>query len=155
MMAEHGVDFPLNDDDDDRAPRLAWGHRTAMSMIAARATAEITSLRVYPIKSCAGHEVQQATLGDRGLDMDRLWMIVDRSGRFMTQRRCAKMALVSPSLPGSKDEVRRNREHFFFVYVVPACAQQRGGGIGGCGRAAWVLRRALARGLTAEEMSSG
>ncbi len=76
----------------------------------ARATAEITSLRIYPIKSCAGHVVQQAALGDRGLDMDRLWMIIDQSGGFMTQRRCVKMALVSPSLPRSRDEVRRGGE---------------------------------------------
>lgn len=76
----------------------------------ARVTAEITSLRVYPIKSCAGHEVQCAALRDRGLDMDRLWMIVDGSGRFLTQRRCAKMALVSPSLPRSRNEVRRSGE---------------------------------------------
>ncbi|CAM9182907.1 unnamed protein product [Hapterophycus canaliculatus] len=68
------------------------------------AEAEITSLRVYPVKSCAGHEVQQAALGDRGLEMDRLWMVVDGRGRFMSQRRCPKMALVSPSLPRSKDE---------------------------------------------------
>lgn len=67
--------------------------------------AKITSLRVYPVKSCAGHEVQQAALGDRGLEMDRLWMIVDGRGRFMSQRRFSKLALVSPSLPKSKDEV--------------------------------------------------
>lgn len=71
----------------------------------ARAQAKITSLRVYPVKSCAGHEVRQATLGDRGLDMDRLWMIIDGAGRFMSQRRCAKMAVISPSLPRTKDEV--------------------------------------------------
>ncbi|CAM9439941.1 unnamed protein product [Scytosiphon promiscuus] len=68
------------------------------------AEAEITSLRVYPVKSCAGHEVQEAALGDRGLEMDRLWMVVDRRGRFMSQRRCPKMALVSPSLPRSEEE---------------------------------------------------
>ncbi|CAM9360316.1 unnamed protein product [Pylaiella littoralis] len=70
----------------------------------ARLEAKITSLHVYPVKSCAGHKVQQATLGDRGLDMDRLWMVVDGRGRFLSQRRCAKMALISPSLPRSKDE---------------------------------------------------
>ena len=71
----------------------------------AHAQAKITSLHVYPVKSCAGHEVQQATLGDRGLDMDRLWMVIDGVGRFMSQRRLAKMALIRPSLPRTKDEV--------------------------------------------------
>ncbi|CAM9589741.1 unnamed protein product [Ectocarpus sp. 6 AP-2014] len=68
------------------------------------AKAKITSLRVYPVKSCAGHEVQQASLGDRGLEMDRQWMIVDGRGRFMSQRRFSKLALISPSLPKTKDE---------------------------------------------------
>lgn len=65
----------------------------------------MTSLHVYPVKSCAGHEVQQATLGDRGFEMDRLWLVVDGRGRFMTQRKCPKMAQISPSLPKSHDEV--------------------------------------------------
>lgn len=58
------------------------------------------------MKSCAGHEVQEAKLGKRGLEMDRLWMVVDRSGRFMSQRRYSKMALVTPSLPKSFNEVK-------------------------------------------------
>ncbi|CAM9131062.1 unnamed protein product [Laminaria digitata] len=36
--------------------------------------------------------------------MDRLWLVVDGHGRFMSQRRCPKMALISPSLPKSHDE---------------------------------------------------
>lgn len=32
-------------------------------------------------------------------------MIVDGRGRFMSQRRFSKLALISPSLPKTKDEV--------------------------------------------------
>lgn len=35
-------------------------------------------------------------------------MVIDGVGRFMSQRRCAKMALVSPSLPRTEDEVSLN-----------------------------------------------
>lgn len=73
--------------------------------ITGQAKAKITSLRVYPVKSCSGHELQLAALEDRGLAMDRLWLVVDGRGRFMSQRRCPKMALITPSLPTSKDEV--------------------------------------------------
>lgn len=69
------------------------------------AKATITLLRIYPVKSCAGHELQLAALEDRGLAMDRLWLVVDGRGRFISQRRCPKMALITPSLPTSKDEV--------------------------------------------------
>lgn len=74
-----------------------------------RATAAITSLHVYPVKACAGHKLEKATLGARGLEMDRLWMIVDGNGRFMSQRRCPKMALIKPSLPKTMDEVKRDK----------------------------------------------
>lgn len=77
----------------------------ASPKITGQSKAKITSLRVYPVKSCAGHELQLAELEDRGLAMDRLWLVVDGRGRFMSQRRCPKMALISPSLPTSKDEV--------------------------------------------------
>ena len=37
----------------------------------------IARLFVYPVKSCAGIEVQQALLTETGLDLDRAWMVVD------------------------------------------------------------------------------
>ncbi len=40
----------------------------------------ILRLFVYPIKSCAGVEVQEAILTETGLEFDRAWMVV-RCGR--------------------------------------------------------------------------
>lgn len=58
----------------------------------------ITRLFVYPVKSCAGIEVQQALLTDTGLDLDRAWMVVDAQGMFLTQRTLPRMALIRPVL---------------------------------------------------------
>eukprot|EP00611_Tribonema_gayanum_P005559 TRINITY_DN14770_c0_g1_i1.p1 TRINITY_DN14770_c0_g1~~TRINITY_DN14770_c0_g1_i1.p1 ORF type:complete len:305 (+),score=49.54 TRINITY_DN14770_c0_g1_i1:186-1100(+) len=63
--------------------------------------AEVTSLRVYPIKSCAGHEVDCWELTKTGLKYDRNWVVVGADGRFRSQRRLPKMAVVTPSLPTS------------------------------------------------------
>ncbi|MFN7153940.1 MAG: MOSC domain-containing protein [Acidovorax sp.] len=58
----------------------------------------IARLFVYPVKSCAGIEVQQALLTETGLDLDRAWMVVDAQGAFLTQRALPRMALIRPQL---------------------------------------------------------
>ena len=61
-------------------------------------SAVISRLFVYPVKSCAGVEVQEALLMDTGLEFDRAWMVVDEHGRFLTQRELPRMALIKPQL---------------------------------------------------------
>lgn len=58
--------------------------------------ARIAQLFVYPIKSCAGIEVQEALLTETGFDLDRAWMVVDAQGEFVTQREQPRLALVQP-----------------------------------------------------------
>ncbi|MCW8165142.1 MOSC domain-containing protein [Verminephrobacter aporrectodeae subsp. tuberculatae] len=71
-----------------------------------RLSGRIARLFVYPIKSCAGVEVQQSLLTDTGLDLDRAWMVVGADGVFLTQRSLPRMALIRPQL-GSDDMVLR------------------------------------------------
>ena len=61
-------------------------------------TSVITSLVVYPVKSCAGVAVKEALLLDTGLEFDRAWMVVDVRGEFLTQRELPRMALIVPQL---------------------------------------------------------
>ena len=61
-------------------------------------TTVISRLFVYPIKSCAGVQVNQALLLDTGLEFDRAWMVVDAHGHFLTQRVLPRMALIQPQL---------------------------------------------------------
>jgi len=62
----------------------------------------ISQLVIYPIKSCAGMSVEQATLTTAGLVHrgvgDREWMVVDPGGQFLTQREFPRMALIAPQL---------------------------------------------------------
>lgn len=60
--------------------------------------ARIARLIVYPVKSCAGVEVQEALLTETGLEFDRAWMLVDEAGRFVSQRELPRMALIRPQM---------------------------------------------------------
>jgi uncharacterized protein YcbX len=51
-------------------------------------------LHVYPIKSCGGIAMEEWEVDERGLRHDRRWMLVDETGRFMSQRRFPLMTLI-------------------------------------------------------------
>ena len=63
--------------------------------------AVVSRLYIYPVKSCAGVQVERAVLTKTGLAFDRTWMVVDGDGNFLTQRELPRMALVKPQLRAS------------------------------------------------------
>ncbi|MGB3615923.1 MAG: MOSC domain-containing protein [Elainellaceae cyanobacterium] len=58
----------------------------------------LSGLYIYPIKSASGIAVSSALITDRGLEYDRRWMLVDANGKFITQRTCPQLALVSVAI---------------------------------------------------------
>ncbi|MGV7208004.1 MOSC domain-containing protein [Oxalobacteraceae bacterium A2-2] len=70
----------------------------------------LASLTIYPIKSCAGLALEQATLTSDGLMTqqiyDREWMVVDEHNHVITQREQPRMALIVPTLKGDVLELR-------------------------------------------------
>jgi hypothetical protein len=58
----------------------------------------LRGLYVYPVKSCAGIALTEVHLGATGLVHDREWMVVDPSGRFITQRDTPALARVVTAL---------------------------------------------------------
>jgi uncharacterized protein YcbX len=58
----------------------------------------VASLFVYPVKSCRGIALTRATVERRGLKHDRRFMIVDDTGRFVTQRTEPRLALVGVTI---------------------------------------------------------
>ncbi|RJF97642.1 MOSC domain-containing protein [Noviherbaspirillum saxi] len=70
----------------------------------------LTELNLYPIKSCAGISLREATLTAAGLMSDHIydreWMVVDAAGQFMTQREYPKMALITPRIKADTLELR-------------------------------------------------
>ena len=70
-------------------------------MVVAAEQGRISSLVIYPIKGGAGIELAAAKLGPQGLEHDRRWMVVEPSGRFITQRETPRLALVGATPLGS------------------------------------------------------
>ena len=66
------------------------------------ATAAVAEVYLYPVKGAAGIALAAATAQVTGLSAhgagDREWMIVDSTGRFVTQREAPRLALVRTAL---------------------------------------------------------
>ncbi|MEA5462103.1 MOSC domain-containing protein [Leptothoe sp. PORK10 BA2] len=58
----------------------------------------LSGLHTYPIKSAAGITLDQSLVTARGLMHDRRWMVCDRNGQFLTQRKFPQMALIQVSV---------------------------------------------------------
>jgi uncharacterized protein YcbX len=58
----------------------------------------VRALYVYPVKSCAGIAVDNVVLEAHGLRWDRHWMVVDDSGRFVSQREHPAMATIRTAI---------------------------------------------------------
>ncbi|KAI9122675.1 hypothetical protein K1719_006515 [Acacia pycnantha] len=63
------------------------------------ATIKVSSIFIYPIKSCRGISVPQAPILRTGFRWDRQWLVVNSKGRAYTQRVEPKLALVTVELP--------------------------------------------------------
>jgi uncharacterized protein YcbX len=60
----------------------------------------LSGLFVYPIKACAGIALDHGQVVERGLQLDRRYMLVDRDGTFITQREAPQLCLVATALAG-------------------------------------------------------
>jgi len=58
----------------------------------------VTDLHLYPIKSCRGTRVEQATLAETGLEGDRMFQVVAPDSTPLTQRQQPAMATIRPTL---------------------------------------------------------
>lgn len=53
---------------------------------------ELSGIFVYPVKSMAGISLNESKLEASGLMHDRKWMLVDKNGRFISQREIPQLA---------------------------------------------------------------
>jgi hypothetical protein len=62
---------------------------------------ELRSIHVYPLKAARGHAPREAVVEPWGLAGDRLWVLIDETGKVVTQRPRPRMALAAAEpLPG-------------------------------------------------------
>jgi len=62
----------------------------------------LSQIHLYPVKSLAGFQVESWPVDKTGLRYDRKWMLIDRNGLFLSQRRLPKMALIKTAIAGEQ-----------------------------------------------------
>jgi uncharacterized protein YcbX len=62
----------------------------------------LSEIWIYPVKSLGGIRLAEAVVQEEGLQYDRRWMVVDRAGKFLTQRLHPEMARIITSLRESE-----------------------------------------------------
>jgi uncharacterized protein YcbX len=62
---------------------------------------QLSGIFIYPIKACAGIALPRANVVERGLERDRRYMVVDRTGTFVTQRTLPQLCHVATALSGA------------------------------------------------------
>ncbi|MDP2903241.1 MAG: MOSC domain-containing protein [Methylovulum sp.] len=58
----------------------------------------LSEITLYPVKSLAGINVSCWPVTKTGLQYDRKWMVIDKAGQFLSQRRLPEMALIHTAL---------------------------------------------------------
>lgn len=87
---------------DDRVVWNVTPDEADIDPAASQKARRVRALYRYPIKSCRGTALQEAIVDARGIVDDRRYMIVDATGRFLTQRELPRLALVAPSIDGPR-----------------------------------------------------
>jgi uncharacterized protein YcbX len=62
---------------------------------------QLSEIWVYPVKSLGGIPLQESKVTDRGLELDRRWLLIDDDGRFLSQREYPELALFKPEIAGN------------------------------------------------------
>lgn len=66
----------------------------------------LEALSIFPVKSCGAVALLESEVEARGLEHDRRWLVVDESGRFLTQREVPQLATIRPRIGQDTLELR-------------------------------------------------
>lgn len=58
----------------------------------------LSEIYIYPIKSLGGISLTESILEEKGLQYDRRWMLIDDTGKFITQRKHFELALLQVNI---------------------------------------------------------
>ncbi|MEQ9297021.1 MAG: MOSC domain-containing protein [Cyclobacteriaceae bacterium] len=70
----------------------------------------LTDIYIYPIKSMGGIRLETSLCEQRGLQYDRRWMLIDPTGKFVSQREHAHLSLVKLGLTADGLKLNYNNE---------------------------------------------
>lgn len=61
---------------------------------------KLSEIWIYPVKSMGGISLLESQVTDRGLELDRRWLLIDDNCRFLSQREYPELALFRPEVVG-------------------------------------------------------
>ena len=73
---------------------------------------KLSEIIIYPIKSLGGISLNESIVEEKGLQLDRRWMLVDENGEFLTQREFPKMATLKVLLESESLKIFNRTESF-------------------------------------------
>ena len=85
-----------------RIPKSSSNHSNGVTLfedheiLSSEGSLILTDIVVFPVKSCGGMSVKTWPMGERGLYYDREWMVVNKAGCIMTQKRAPQMCRIKP-----------------------------------------------------------
>lgn len=82
--------------------------RAFLAVVENRFYMHVSEINIYPIKSLKGIGLPSATVYKRGLECDRCWVVVDATGKFLTQRELPRMATIAVERNGGGLNVSAN-----------------------------------------------
>ena len=77
----------------------------------------LSEIFVYPIKSASGVSLKESYVGEKGLEMDRRWMLVDDGGKFISQRTHPEMSLVSVKIEKEGLVVKHKYKNYDELFI--------------------------------------
>lgn len=83
---------------DTQPPRLTFYSLLTTRYSLLGSFMHVTGLFLYPVKSLRGHAVPAAEIDALGFTGDRRFLVVDATGKFMTQRTAPRMACIDARL---------------------------------------------------------
>jgi len=72
----------------------------------------LSDIIIYPVKSLAGIHLKESLVQKKGLQYDRRWMLLDKDGKFLTQREVPEMALIIPEINNGTLSFRHAKKDF-------------------------------------------
>lgn len=91
-------------------------------------TLVLSEIWIYPIKSLGGIRLKEAKVLEKGLAYDRRWMLVDETGKFLTQRIYPEMALLKVSMDAEQltiTHTQKSKTHTISLYPKTANSEKQ------------------------------
>jgi uncharacterized protein len=85
----------------------------------------LQDIYIYPVKSLGGIRLDSWELEERGFKYDRRWLLIDKSGMFITQRKYPRLALLQVALSATGIHVyaKKNPRDYIELPFSPAAEQ--------------------------------